>query len=148
MKKIMVKKFLATAVMLSVAFVNPANTYSNVNADTLKGYTYDGEIMPEVETIEEELAVENWMMDAEDIYTENARKVEKWMFAAENTAEETLAVENWMFETESAEESGLALESWMSKVEVNDEKALDIESWMLAADNYEEEPLALEAWMF
>ena len=64
MKKIMLKKFFATAVMLSVAFVNPANTYSNVHADTLKGYTYDGEVMPEVETVEEELAVENWMIHA------------------------------------------------------------------------------------
>ena len=49
MKKINLKKIMATAVMLSVAFVNPANTYSNVNADTLKGYTIEGEIMPEVE---------------------------------------------------------------------------------------------------
>ena len=148
MKKINLKKIMATAVMLSVAFVNPANTYSNVNADTLKGYTYDGEIMPEVETVEEELAVENWMMDAEEIYVEIALTVEKWMFAADTYAEDALAVENWMFETEKAEESELALEDWMSETERFGEKELDIESWMLTADNYEEEPLELEAWMF
>ena len=50
MKKINLKKIMATAVMLSVAFVNPANTYCNVKADTLKEYAIDNAIMPEVET--------------------------------------------------------------------------------------------------
>ena len=148
MKKINLKKIMATAVMLSVAFVNPANTYSNVNADTLKGYTIEGEIMPEVETVEEELAVENWMMDAEDIYAENTLRVEKWMFAADTYAEDALAVENWMLETESAAENELALENWMSETVVNSERELNIEGWMLAADDNTEEPLELEAWMF
>ena len=93
MKNIKLKNIMATAVMLSVAFVNPANTYCNVKADTLKEYAIDNAIMPEVETVEEGLAVEDWMMDAYT-YDETALRIENWMLAAETTvAENNLEVE-------------------------------------------------------
>ena len=149
MKKINLKKMIATAVMLSVAFVNPANTYSNVKADTLKVHAFESEVMPEVETVEEGLEVEDWMMNTYT-YDETTLRVENWMFAAETTAtESTLAVENWMLETEVNAEATLAVENWMATTNVIESECdLAVENWMLKADESIEEPLALEAWMF
>ena len=116
------KKMVALAMMFAAAAVNPANGYSNVEADTLKHtVTEDPEAVPE----------------SEDMVVESTLELEDWMFEpVETVKEEALEIEDWMSVEISADaEEKLGIEDWMSeKITFGSEEKLEIEDWMSDPD--------------
>lgn len=152
------KKMLATAIMLTVAMINPVNIFG-VNADTLKNKNVSNvEISPEgTDEVAEEsaLEVENWMSDVNyyDFSAEETLSVENWMTEdvySTNNLEESLEMADWMTENIYSEiaEPSLNLEKWMEESPRADvEETLSVEDWMTAPSVSFEENLSVEDWM-
>ena len=101
------------AVSLVVLLIALSTT---VNANGQISFMESYNFLPGIETfdVEDQIALEDWMIEVDLIKSTDASQLEDWMLS-ENLMEESFetTVENWMINSDLIDEKNIPLDEWM-----------------------------------